>query len=245
MKIHAVILITLSLLYSIGGSALATEFGPDSATITNRYLPMKVNERHIEFGYGNLEGKTTYWDVVGIETVETVRCLKVNRISTKEDNFVTLWFAQDIGGNVWVLKAYVHHEDRTLLLGNGIEHWFMPAAPAVGLNAGLIAPASDETYSKIVATGVTVPKLSTGLGPFEDCLEVKCWWEGSPNEDVEYYCPNVGGVRITEGNPENNAGMDLKANFSTGSPGDVNSDGKLGLEDTVYILQVLSGSRPQ
>lgn len=244
MKKHLMIPITVFILFFIAGSAFAAEFGPNSATLTNRYFPVKFDERRIESGYGNWEGNTTYCDVVGIEVVNTVKCLKVNRISTEKGSFITVWLAQDTEGNVWALKIYMHHEDKTFCLGNGIKSWFMPASPAVGLNAGLIVPESDQTYSKIVATDVTVPKLSTDIGPFVDCLKVKYWWEGSPHWEVEYYCPNVGCVRNTD-DFENNKGMDLKEVVSAGCPGDVSGDRKLGLDDTIYILQVLSGFRPQ
>jgi hypothetical protein len=243
MKMHIMILMTGFVLFSIGGSAFAAEFGTNSAILNNQYFPVKFDDRRIDFGYGDWEGNTTYWDVVGIEVVNTVRCLKVNRISTEESSFTTVWFAQDTEGNVWALKIYMHHVDKTFYLGDGIKSWFMPASPAVGLNAGLIVPESDQTYSKIMATGVTVPELSTGIGPFVDCLKVNYWWEGSPNGAVEYFCPNVGCVRNTD-DFENNKGMDLKEVISAGCLCDVNCDGKVGLEDTIYILQVLSGLRP-
>ena len=102
---------------------------------------------------------------------------------------------------------------------------FMPAVPKVGEKAALTLPESDEHYCEIVETSVTVPKLSTGLGPFEDCIKVKCWPEGSSCVEVEYYCPNFGGVRSTEKNHESKMGMDLKEVMSVGCPGDFDGYG--------------------
>jgi len=231
MNTKVMISLTVFILFSISGLALAADFGSNSGTLTNMYFPMKAGDRLIYSGYGDWEADTTYLDAVGTEVVDGVKCLKVNRISTNEDSFITLWLAQDTESNVWVLKVYDHDNDVTFYLGDGIKFWFMPAVPKVGDKAALTFPESDEHYCEIVETSVTVPKLSTGLGPFEDCIKVKCWPEGSSCVEVEYYCPNFGGVRSTEENHESEMGMDLKEVMSVGCPGDFDGDGDVDGSD--------------
>ncbi len=219
------------LLFSIAGLALGAEFDSNSATLTNIYFPMKVGDRAILSGYGDWAGDTDYWDVVGTEVVDGVKCLKVNRISTEGDNFITLWLAQDTEGNVWALKAYFHDYDMTFTLGDGIKFWVMPADPEVGDKAALTLPQSEEHYCAIVEINVTVPELSTGLGPFSGCIKVKCWPEGSSTVEVDYYCPNFGCVKRTEENYESERGMDIAEVISTGCPGDFDDDGDVDGSD--------------
>jgi len=217
------------LLSSIAALALGAEFDTNSTNITNTYFLIEVGDRAIFSGYGDWEGDTGYWDVVGTEVVDEVKCLKVNRISTNEDNFVTFWFAQDTEGNVWVLKIY--YKGTTFTLGDGILFWFMPADPQVGDKAAVIMPASDNTYCEVVETSVTVPQLSTGLGPFSDCIRVRCRYNGVFNEEVEYYCHSFWGVRRTEANHESDWGMDIKAVISTECRGDFDNDSDVDGED--------------
>ncbi len=103
-------------LLSVSPMAVAVEFGPNSANITNRYVPLKVGAWSLSIGGGNWTGFLRYSNAVGTEVVSgakigtqtfnNVKCLKLNLIDTADDYFVALWAAQDTQGNVWVLKLY-------------------------------------------------------------------------------------------------------------------------------------------
>lgn len=239
MKCSGVILIFVFALFSFESSAVAAEFGSDSATITNRYCPIKVNSRTMFLGYGDEVGNAQYSDAVGTEIVNSVKCLKANSIST-DGGAITFWLAQDTEGNVWALKLFFHSTGDTFYLGDEFTSWLMPATPAVGTHAGLTIPETQVDYCSIVATDVTVPKLNTGLGPFTGCLEVNC---RSVDVEVEYYCPGIGNVRNSSiDNPD--SGMDLKEIVSADFPGDVNGDGKIGLQEAINALQITAGIKP-
>ena len=47
--------------------------------------------------------------------------------------------------------------------------------------------------SEVVESGVTVPQLSTGLGPYAGCIKVR--WTDGVDEDFSYIAPNVGIVK--------------------------------------------------
>ena len=98
----------------ISASAQAVELGPNSANITNRYFPAAIGRWSYMLGVDGSFGSAIYDNAVGIEevngarigtqTFNNVKCLKWNHMRTNlndEDEFVTLWTAQDTQGNVW------------------------------------------------------------------------------------------------------------------------------------------------
>jgi len=62
----------------------------------------------------------------------------------------------------------------------------------------------------IVETGITVPQLSTGLGPFANCLKGV-----EPDGDICYYAPNFGQVKKVYS--DQSGGWELKEIFYTKS----------------------------
>ena len=212
----------------ISPSAGAVQFGPNSAKITNPYLPFDVGSWAFSKGVGsNWNRRIFYLHAIGTETVSgamigaqifnNVKALKVNVVITDDDGqaneheFHTISFAQDTDGNVWVLKFYSHMEDITALLGGPyFQSMFMPAVPAVGLPAGINLPEDAYNYCQIVQVGIS--SLTTNFGTYQNCIKANCYHNDPADPDdteVEYYCYGVGIVR---GYEEVNPGdvMDLK-----------------------------------
>jgi hypothetical protein len=250
----------LFVLVSHATLALAVNFGPNSAKITNPYalLPSRVGDWGFKLGItgGQLNGRIGYFHAVGTESVSgakigeqtfnNVNCLKANHISTNSGGtvnykFMTFWMAQDTDGNVWFLKVYSNTDGMEILLGGGFyQSMFMPAAPAVGLPGGLTIPEDQNNYCRIVEINTAVV---TTFGSYNNCIQVNCsHLPDSSKTEIEYYCRDVGGVRNFRSGSSADT-MDLKEAHGIDYYGDANRDGKVSLEDAIYTLQVLSGSR--
>jgi hypothetical protein len=221
MRSHLIFLTVLAALLLISTSAQAVEFGPNSANITNRYFPAKMGGWSYMLGVGSSVGSVAYFNAVGIEevsgvqisaqTFNNVKCLKINSIWTSiedEDDFFTLWMAQDTQGNLWVLKYYDSFDDKTILLGGtDLKSMLMPAAPDVGDPAGIIMPESATNYCRVVEADISI---DTNFGSYSSCIKSHCVFD-LDIESVEHYCPDIGMVRLInmdDGIPEDV--MDLK-----------------------------------
>ena len=78
----------------------------------------------------------------------------------------------------------------------------------MGIRLSHIFPESAGTYGEVTEIGVDVD-LSTGLGPYENCIEITNYHDYEV-EQLEYLCPGIGLVKsiyIGEGPPE--TGMEL------------------------------------
>ena len=167
----------------MAGLIHAAEFGPNSANISNPYLPAKIGIAYIYAGYGDKIELYQYLDVVGIETVEGVKCVRANSIDNIDNDFASLWIAQDISGDVYILKFWDEENPTPIVIGKDNAVLLMPATPKVGDKIF----ADDETVLEI---GITVPQLSTGLGPFTNCLKTQ-----EEDGDIKYYAPGIGEVK--------------------------------------------------
>lgn len=227
MKSLVVFSAAVAVLLLISPSAGAVQFGPDSAKITNPYLPLKVGSWAFSKGVGsNWNTQIFYIQAIDTETVDgvkigaqvfnNVKALKVNVAETddggsNEHEFFTISFAQDTDGNVWAVKVYSHMADITALLGGPyFQSMFMPAVPAVGLPAGITLPEDGYNYCRIVQ--VSISSLTTNFGTYQNCIKANCYHNdpADPGDtEVDYYCYGVGIVR---GYNEVNPGdvMDLK-----------------------------------
>jgi len=149
---------------------------------------------------------------IGAETFNNVKCLKVNLIMTEQsedDDFITIWMAQDTEGNVWFLKIYRFFNATEYLLGDLFKSMFMPAVPDVGDPAGIIlGEDGTTTYCRVVETGISV---NTNFGSYHSCIKSHCL-DDSVINSVESYCPDEGEVRTTaESTPNPQNVLDLKA----------------------------------
>jgi hypothetical protein len=194
-------------LLSVSPMAVAVEFGPDSANITNRYFPLKVGDWRLEVGAGNWTGLFSYFHAVGTDVVSgiqigtqtfnNVKCLKVNLTYTEDDDFMTFWAAQDTLGNVWFLKLYSLKDDTTFMLGTDFKSMVMPAVPHVDDSVAITIPETGTDYCQCVEENVSI---NTNFGSYDSCIKAHCFHE--LYTEVNYYCPEVGLVRdSTVGNP--------------------------------------------
>ena len=178
-------------IYSAGGKiqvpSSPADFDSTSANITNQLLPLKNGDWFKYIGYGAMIGKTENREILGIEIVESVYCLKLVVSDAVE------WLAQNIDGNVWFMKVIIDNA-LTYTRGSGISNPIMPADPQVGDRISSIFPEDAGSYSEITEIGVDVT-LNTGLGPYENCVEMTSYWNNEV-EEVEYFCPGAGLVKV-------------------------------------------------
>jgi len=192
------------------------EFGSDSADITNIYMPMQAGDKLTYTGTGTWAGYGRYLEAVGTEVVDTVNCLKVlvkghgNDSDPEQDpEWYYDWIAQDTYNVVWLLQEYDAQGDATITYGMDNAVLWMPADPVVGQ----IFRQIGSEYSEIMETGVTVSELSTGLGPYTDCLKVMCT-DGGSDVDYSHIAPNVGSVKEEWDNGGETNGWELKEALS-------------------------------
>jgi len=173
-------------------------FCPDSASITNPFVPINTVKKLIYAGYGALEGYERYIEVAGTEVIDNVNCAKVltkghgnNPDPELDPEWYYSWIAQDTDEVVWVLQRYIAEEDTIEFFGTNNAIVLMPSDPVIGQTYNHI----ESEYSQITDTGVTVPELNTGLGPYTNCIKTM-WTDGISDVDFEYHAPNIGHVKI-------------------------------------------------
>jgi hypothetical protein len=170
----------------------AQTFDQNSATLTNVYLPMKAGDKlsYKSYGlpiviYGYLEGTSS-------ETIDQVACLKVKESASFNGNLIVYrWLAEDITGNIWILQYYDKESNDLKYYGRNNAKLVMPSRVSVG---STLWNDSDPTEA-VVSTGVTVPQLRTGLGPYYDCIKSKTDYGGG-DIDFQYYAPGIGQVKV-------------------------------------------------
>jgi hypothetical protein len=205
-----VFLVMIASCFLLTVSAFAYEFGPDSDKITNPYINMQSGNWSFQQGVGSIwNGRVIYMMAVGKElvsgakigtqTYNNVKCQKIHFVMTddggdNENEFFIMSFAQDVEGNVWVMKIYAPAHDMTAFLGG--DNWksmLMPATPTVGNSAGLKMPEDNENYCEVAQVGIQ--SITTNFGTYSDCIKVECYDEDPNKTEVDYYCKNVGSVR--------------------------------------------------
>lgn len=202
-------------------------FDRNSADLTNTYLTTKKGEKVIYVHPAN-NGKRDYkyHDAVTTEIIDGVSCLKVISVDTFNQWFSIMWLAQDITGNIYVLQYLDTEQETPLLLGQANAFLYMPST----VNVGDIIMGSKE----VIEAGVAVPQLSTGLGPYTNCL-IAIESDG----DLVYLAPGVGIVKKVGLNNQY-LSYELKSVIDI-VPGDSSGDNKIGLEDAVHALKTVAG----
>ncbi len=172
-------------------------FGPNSATLTNPYLPGKAGDKLICSGYGTFEGYGRYLEALETEIVDSVNCLKAlakgsgNNMDPEQDpEWYYIWLAQDEAGNVWAIQAYEGQTGQYPFSGLSEAVLWMPASPV----AGKIYQQMGEDYVQVQQTGVTVPELGTGLGPYPNCLKTLAKY-GHVDYETVYIAHSIGVVK--------------------------------------------------
>ena len=141
----------------------AAEFGSNSADISNPYLPRGIGNSQFFIGYGSRSLQYEYTHIVGTDTVDGVKCVRVISLRTESSEFTETWVARDISGDIYLLKYRDGESSTPVVLGKDNAVLLLTKSPKVG---DIIF--GDKT---IVDTGVFVTQLNTGLGPFTNCLK--------------------------------------------------------------------------
>ena len=173
----------------------AAEFGSNSANMSNAYLPAKIGIATFFTGFGDRSLQYEYTHIVGTDTVDGVKCVRVISLRTESSEFTESWVASDISGDIYFLKYWDGESATPVVLGKDNAMQLMPKNPVVG---DIIF--GDKT---IVKMGVTVPQLSTGLGPFSNCIKAM-----ETDDDIVYYAPDIGMVK--KENASSFGGWELK-----------------------------------
>ena len=179
-----VLTVAFLILFSAVISSLvsAAEFGSNSANISNPYLLRGIGTSQFFTGYGSRSLQYDYTHIVGTDTVDGVKCVRVISLRTESSEFSESWVAQDISGDIYFLKYWDGEDSGPVILGKENAVLLLPQNPKVG----------DMIFGdkRIDEMGVTVPQLSTGLGPFTNCLKTV-----ETDDDIVYYAPNIGMVK--------------------------------------------------
>lgn len=208
-------------------SAIAADFGDESAILTNQYFSYKPGDKQIRV-HQEFDGKRNYkyLDAIGIEEVNGISCLRIIEVDTFNQWFSSLCLAQDSGGSIYIVEFF-DTENGTPIVVNPPYPW-IPDSPAVGdMLKG------DE---EVVEIGVTVPVLTTGLGPFTNCIKTV-----QDDGDSVYYAPGLSAVKKDDPTNPPVTAFELKETMYV-IPGDVNGDSQIGLEEAINALNVSAGN---
>jgi len=180
-------------------------FGSNSSKLTNRYMPMKVGDKLTYKSYGWPATFYIYTNAIAQENIDSVKCLKVKTTTSNLPSYAEYdWYAQDTSGNIWILQyqdaesGYLEH------YGSADAIMVMPSIVNVGTHLS-----EDET---VVAAGVTVSQLSTGKGPYYNCIKTKIVYQDG-DIDYQYYAPGVGIVKIEANDDGGTNGVEISDVF--------------------------------
>jgi PKD repeat protein len=162
-----------------------TFFPSNSDIFSNQYFSKFVAGASAEYtGYGGENGNGRSLNVTGKTTYFSVKCLIV-RYDQSDGDYSVLYLAQDSDRNIMCLRAFGYSEDD----GNFDQDFssspvlFIPQNPHV-----------RQTWTYIDGATVTVeslndfvPQMSTGQGPFPNCLRTK--WQDGSEIDYTYWSP--------------------------------------------------------
>lgn len=245
MKKSKLIIVTTLLIISL--------FMSVSVVNSADYFPLSVGNTWIYYPSFGANGNRVD-TVIGEETINGIHTYIWNRQEAPDDNYnEKRWIATDNSG-VKVYKYWDNLEVDPAVIIN--PPWVtFKSNPNVGDTfTGEFEPYSGirytvTSYIESVSETVTVP-----AGSFTNCVRIKVLNEMTENSNKtavgwyrEWYAPNIG--RVIYGKYSANwvsaTTTQQLIGFSVirGLPGDVNSDGKLGLDDAIYILQTLSRIR--
>ena len=182
--------------------SIAADFGTNSATLTHRYFPMELGDKLVYRSYGFSFVIEIALEAIAVEVIDSVECLKIY-----ESPDTYYWIAEGISGNLWLLKEYDSEFNDTIFYGKKNAKLIIPKNLSVGTILWQGLPKHLEEL--VIATGVTVPVLSTGLGPYYNCVKTKEDW-GDGDLDYNYYAPDVGIVKFELNDDGGINGLELK-----------------------------------
>jgi|GEM_PF-848279 len=217
----------------------AADFNENSANITNKYLPFSLGKAlvfaYIDKATSKPDGNYVYWHCAGYDIVDGVKCLKVNvlgRVFKTTGEYISnvqiiYWYAQSVDGSVYLLQMAQLSGGNTasavIILGKAGAMLYMGPEAAVA-----------QAANKSITT-------NTGLGTFNGCFETT-----TTNMGTITFAPGIGPVKQIDpiGGITELTGYEFPPRFQNGLL-DINGDGKTGLEETIYTLQVVAGLQMQ
>ena len=104
----------------ITNQTYAVEFGENSWKLDNPYMNIQavpIGTALISVGYGTKALIYSSTNILGTEIVDGVKCLRVHSMRTEQSNFSEVWLAQDMSGNVYVLKYWDGEETNPRCFG--------------------------------------------------------------------------------------------------------------------------------
>jgi hypothetical protein len=191
----------------------APTFGPDSSTLTHSYMPGRIGDKLTYRSYGGPSVDYEHLDAVAEETIDQVKCLKMKFSEGPWSDYY--WLAQDTSGNIWLLQY--QEAEYTTTYGRDGAILFMPSQIRVG--SILLG---EQT---VVAIGVYVPQLSTGFGPYYNCIKSMIDW-GDGDIDYYYYAPDVGLIWSELNDDGGINGYEISGVGRQGMLNDFDGDGK-------------------
>jgi len=183
--------------------SLAADFSINSATLKHRYFPMREGDKLFYRSYGLPFVIEFYKEALSVEVIDSVNCLKI--YSSAIDTY--FWMAEDIAGNIWLLKKFDSEYNVTTFYGKENAKLIYPKT--LGVGATLWQNVSGHLQQTVIGTDVTVPMLTTGLGPYSNCVKAVENWGGG-DLDYHYYAPNVGNVKVELNDDGGINGVELK-----------------------------------
>jgi hypothetical protein len=172
----------------------------NSATLKNRFLSLLSEDGEVWYaGTGAWDGYRRHIEIVGYDIVSNINCVKVKVMGhgnhpdpDLDPEWYYLWLAEDTDQFVWIFKTYIAWPtEKTITFNYFNAPLFMPADPA----AGQIYHPYGVGYFEVLETGIDVPKLSTGAGPFSDCLKVKVGQDCGIDENIQFIASGIGIVK--------------------------------------------------
>ena len=180
--------------------SLAAEFGTNSAALTHSYFPMKLGDKLVYRSYGFSFVTEVHLEAIAVEVIDSVECVKIY-----ESPDTYYWMAEGIAGDIWLLKKFDSEFNETTFYGKNNAALVIPK----NISVGTILWQGEPEEEEVIATGITVPVLSTGLGPYYNCVQTKIDW-GNGDLDYNYYAPDVGIVKFEFNDDGGINGLELK-----------------------------------
>ena len=180
--------------------SLAADFGTKSATLTHRYFTMGRGDKLVYRSYGFSFVIEIALEAIAVEVIDSVECLKIY-----ESPDTYYWMAEGIAGDIWLLKKFDSEFNETTFYGKKNAALVIPK----NLSVGAILWQGEPEEEKVIATGITVPVLRTGFGPYYNCVKTKIDW-GNGDFDYNYYAPDVGIVKFEFNDDGGINGLELK-----------------------------------
>lgn len=192
-------------------------FGSDSAELTHTYYPMVAGDSVALSGYGVRSGDLRLLTAVAVELVDGVQCLRVrdeifSSFSWEDDDGdwhleylydrAEYWLAQDMGGNVWLLKMVDAAGSDTVFgaVDPPLELWREIVVGDVWVN-------DDGGEGAVVSVDASGGRLGTGIGPYQGALHIRTVYPDGLSID-RYFAPGMGLVQESYAQDGEHGGYD-------------------------------------